>query len=90
MIEEDLKHGDSLTISFPLAINPDLKTTITSYYHISDIITALGGIKSAFSVPLIFIFPLTVLYFLYSLAGIIKETYTTTYKNQLMLSLTEF
>ncbi len=56
-------------------------------YPFAIMVTALGGLKAALSPLFSILAPIIVLYFFFSIAGIIKETYNADYKSQLLQTL---
>ena len=54
-----------------------------SYYHVLDVVSAIGGVNAAFAPLLKKIAPWFMLYFLYALACIIKGKYLEDYRNEL-------
>ena len=65
----------------------NMKVTKYYYYSIGDLISSLGGISAATKPVLDLITPIIMLYFFNKVAGIIQESYTIAYKDQLWESL---
>ena len=86
-----LRKNDKLPMfNMPLSINYNQKISIYYYYQLIDIVTSLGGIGEASKIILYIMSPLFMLYFLYGIVGIIQESYTEEYKNELLISFKMF
>ena len=84
------KHDKLPMFNMPISINYNQKISIYYYYQLIDIFTSLGGIGEASKIILYIMTPLFMLYFLYGIVGIIQESYTEEYKNQLLISFKMF
>ena len=73
--------------SFSLNINPHREVVIYRYISYSDIVSKTGGLKAAFTPVLRMITPLFMLAFLLSLAGVIQESDTLHYRDELLISI---
>ena len=67
----------------------DFTQTIETYHYYvyADVVSYLGGIKSAIMPVFGLVLPLVVLNFLYGLSPIIQETYTIKYCDELKSSI---
>ena len=78
--------------SFSINLNVDFnrKIIILTYYNYADLISYLGGVKSAIMPAFNLVVPLVILYYLLSLTGIIQQTYTFKYKKIIEESVITF
>jgi hypothetical protein len=73
-----------------IAVDFNLQITKLYFYNIVDLIADLGGISAAAKPVFDIITPMIMLYFFYSVASIIRESYKIDYKDQLQVSLKTF
>ena len=70
-------------------LTPNFKREITLYKYVSygDMVSHLGGLKSAITPLFDILTPTVMLMFLWGIVSIIQEIYTKNYKNQIIKSI---
>ena len=79
--------GDATETQIKLSVDFTRKITTYTFYTYSDIISYLGGIKSAITPIFGLMVPLIILSYLFELSSIIQESYTISYRKELEKSI---
>jgi hypothetical protein len=84
-----ITEADGGSSDFEFRLDPDFNQEIVIYTFVTygDIISYLGGLKSAVGPVFEITTPLAILYFLFMLSAIIQQSYTLQYRDQLEQSV---
>lgn len=74
---------NSSDVHIPFKLDFTQRKYFWSYFHIMDVVSAIGGVNAAFTPLAKKLAPWFMIYFLYALAKIIKNKYLQEYRNEL-------
>jgi hypothetical protein len=74
---------NSSNVHIPFQLDFTQRKYFWSYFHIMDVVAAVGGVNAAFTPILKKLAPFFMLWFLFALARIIKNNYIQAYRNEL-------